>query len=245
MPRARLTTRIERELEQAGINAVVEESEDAIILSGRVDSDEARQAAEDLVAGLAPDRRIDNRLEVEMILPETVGDRSSDEPSPSDLPDTVAEIRDWGAEIEPDFTDQEPLTDPTAAAGPSGSAEDRVQEGDEVYVPPSDPVVAVNRHGRADVLGGLAPDSMDEVEVEPSASDVRLGDEAIEDAIRRELRADASTTDLDVRVVVRQGVAHLIGRVPTMEDAENAESVAYRVPGVREVIEDLDIDTLQ
>ena len=69
----------------------------------------------------------------------------------------------------------------------------------------------------------------------------RPGDEAIADAIRRELREDALTTDLTIRVTVRDGVAHLRGSVPSLDDAESAEEVAGRVPGVREVIEELDV----
>ena len=91
------------------------------------------------------------------------------------------------------------------------------------------------------MLGGFSASSMESVEVAPSASDNRLGDEAIEDAIRRELREDASTTDLNIQVLVRQGVARLRGTVADLDDAENAEAVASRVPGVREVVEELEV----
>ena len=108
-----------------------------------------------------------------------------------------------------------------------------------VYFPPTDPVVATDTRGRVQVLGGFSATSMDTVEVEPSASDALPGDEALADAIRRELREDALTTDLAVRVTVRRGVAYLRGTVPGLDDAENAEEVAGRVPGVREVVERL------
>jgi len=83
---------------------------------------------------------------------------------------------------------------------------------------------------------------MDSLEVAPSAEDGMPGDEAIADAIRRELREDAATTDLRIRVVVRQGIVRLLGKVPTLDDADNAESVAARVAGVRELIEELDVE---
>ena len=67
------------------------------------------------------------------------------------------------------------------------------------------------------------------------------GDEAIADAVRRELREDAATTDLQIRVAVRNGVVHLHGTVPGLEDADAAEEVASRVTGVREVVEGLDV----
>jgi osmotically-inducible protein OsmY len=78
--------------------------------------------------------------------------------------------------------------------------------------------------------------------VERSASDAQLGDEAIEDAVRRELIEDASTTALNIHVRVTGGVVHLSGGVEGLEDAENAESVASRVPGVREVVDETDVE---
>jgi osmotically-inducible protein OsmY len=246
MPTESVVARIEKQLEEAGLHAAVEQEGNVITLSGEVQSTGDREAAEEIAASVAPDKRIDNNLEVEMILPETAGHLTSDEPSLSDLPDTVADIEDMGAEIDPDLTDQNLLTDPHAAVGsptgaPGESASDPVQEGDEVYFPPTDPVITIDRHGQAEVLGGFSPDSMDEIEVAPSASDGLPGDEALADAIRRELREDSATTDLQVDVLVRNGIARLRGRVPTLEDAENAEDVAGRVPGIEEVREELEV----
>ena len=163
---------------------------------------------------------------------------------PTLAPDTIVDVRDTGGDLEPNFMDQEVLSDPVAAAGPSDSAEDPLAEGDEVYTPPTDPVVTTNETGQFEVLGGFGATSMDSVEVARSASDNRLGDEAIEDAIRRELREDASTTNLRIQVVVRQGVARLRGTVGDLDDTENAEAVASRVPGVREVVEELEVAEL-
>jgi osmotically-inducible protein OsmY len=107
-----------------------------------------------------------------------------------------------------------------------------------VVVPPTDPVIST-ASGNAQVLGGFAPTAMDDQRVAPSASDPYLGDEAIADAVRRELRADATTTALQIDVEVRQGTVFLRGEVEGMEDADNAEAVAERVTGVREVREQL------
>jgi osmotically-inducible protein OsmY len=49
------------------------------------------------------------------------------------------------------------------------------------------------------------------------------------------------TTDLAVRVAVRNGVVYLRGAVSSLDDAESAEEVASRVPGVAEVVEELDV----
>jgi osmotically-inducible protein OsmY len=239
-----LAARIAQRLEQEGVFVVAEESDGAITLSGIVTSAAERRAASDLATQLAPGYRIDNDLEVQMILPDQVGELTSDEPSESDLPDSVQDVRELGGDVDPDFTDQTLLTDPVAAAGSGSDTDDPVEEGDDVYVPPSDPVVTTDAHGQTEVLGGFSSDSMEDLHVDRSASDGRLGDEAIADAIRRELREDAATTGLVVRVVVRNGVAHLRGAVPDLSDAEAAEEVAARVPGVVEVVEELEVAAL-
>lgn len=242
-----LVTRIERELTaQADLHVNVEESGEALTLTGRVPSNEARQAAEDIALAIAPDRRIDNDLEVEVVLPGDVTDVNTDQPGSSDLPETIAEIQAEGAGLAEDFTDQ-PLSTTTVDAyeGLTDSS-DPVDEGSDepAFFPPTDPVVATDDQGQTTVAGGFAPTSMDEVEVERSALDNLPGDEAMADAIRRELREDALTTDLAIHVTVRARVAHLRGAVPTLEDAEHAEEVASRIPGVREVREDLEISDL-
>lgn len=84
----------------------------------------------------------------------------------------------------------------------------------------------------------------DDMSVQRSAEDARPGDEALADAIRRELREDALTTDLAIEVEVDQGIAHLSGEVADIIDAENAEEVANRVPGVQEVVDELEINEL-
>src|SRR5258707_687831 len=80
--------------------------------------------------------------------------------------------------------------------------------------------------------------------VERSASDGPPGDEALADAVRRELAEGSATTDLTIVVAVRQGVVHLRGQVPDLDDADNAEAVAARVPGIRDVVEELDVTNI-
>ena len=70
------------------------------------------------------------------------------------------------------------------------------------------------------------------------------GDEALADAVRRELRADASTTDLRIQLEVLDGIVHLYGQVEDLEDVENAEAVEAAVPGVQEVVEALQVKGL-
>lgn len=76
------------------------------------------------------------------------------------------------------------------------------------------------------------------------AEDNQPGDEALADAVRRELQEDVLTTALPIDVGVEEGVVHLYGTVEELEDAENAEEVASRVPGVLEVIDELEIPQL-
>ena len=236
-----LAARIERALEeQAGINAVVEETGEAIVLSGRVDTAEARQAALDIATVIAPAKRIDNDLEVEPVSPQEVSNFYVGAGAAGDAPESVEELLEREAELDPDFTDQ-PLSTTTLEQ----SGVDTMEDSDTVYFPPTDPVITTDERGNAQVLGGFSPTSTASVEVERSASDDQYGDEAIADAIRRELREDAATTDLRLDVLVREGVVYLRGEVPDIEDADNAEEVASRVPGVKEVREQLEVTAIR
>ena len=103
------------------------------------------------------------------------------------------------------------------------------------YFPPTDPVL----RGET-ILGGFSGTSMEGLEVDASA-DGQFGDEALTEAILQELHADAATSGLDVDVVVKHRVAHLRGSVTDVEDAENAEEVASRLPQLVEVIDELEL----
>ncbi|MGZ3677725.1 MAG: BON domain-containing protein [Ktedonobacterales bacterium] len=141
------------------------------------------------------------------------------------------------------LTDQPLETNALNVANDSVYDADDSVEPDPTYFAPTDPVIdsTGDEQGNVEVLGGFEPTSMDDESVAPSAEDNRPGDEALADAVRRELREDASTTDLQIHVHVVNGVAHLRGTVPTLEDAENAEAVASEVPGVLDVDEELDV----
>jgi osmotically-inducible protein OsmY len=95
-------------------------------------------------------------------------------------------------------------------------------------------------NGREGLEAGFAADSMERIDVDPSVTG-GPGDEALADAIRRELLQDSATAALEVNVRVEEGVAYLSGRVGDLDDVENAEEVAGRVSGVREVVENLEI----
>jgi osmotically-inducible protein OsmY len=232
---APLSRRIAEQFAQAGLQVTVEPADESLLLSGVVESEEARETAEEIVNQAVPGARIDNQIEVESILPTDIDDFAGDEPS-AELAESRADVE---AQIEPDFTDQPGLFDPIEASGAESSNPEDPAESGEVYTPPTDPVLSTGIHGEARVLNGF--DSGEELEVEPSALDNRPGDEALADAVRRELAEDSATTDLTIFVAVRNGVVHLRGRVEDLDDADNAESVASRVPGIREVVEELDV----
>lgn len=241
---------IERAIrEVAELDVVVEIRDGVITLEGVVDSERDREAAEDIAADLAGDLSIDNALEVQDILPNSV-DTFNDEVRNGSLAETPEEAEVSLEELNPDFTDQMLLDDPGAVSGPNSSSDDDedADEGAEAYVPPTDPVVTTDAHGQTEILGGFGQTADEEVGPDEDGAGQAegghaYGDEAIADAVRRELREDAATTDLHIRVVVRNGVVHLHGTVPGLEDAEAAEEVASRVTGVREVSEELDIES--
>jgi osmotically-inducible protein OsmY len=260
--RGALAARIERELERtADIHVLAEEDGDKVVLSGLVDTPELRATAERLASALARGKRIDNNIEITATLPERepvtaansperrIGgveppsSGSADEAEARDVPpaggiaESIADVDTPNVGLAPDFTDQPLTTDYDLVA-------EDADDGDQVYFPPTDPVVKPAAGGNLQVLGGFSPTSMDTVEVAPSALDDVPGDEALADAVRRELLEDASTTDLPIEVEVRRRVARLRGRVTDVEDVENAEAVAARVPGLLEVVEELEVARL-
>ena len=135
------------------------------------------------------------------------------------------------ADDDADFTDQRLTTDATEVVEES--------DGDEVFFPPTDPVVRPGPGGQPEIVGGFSPTA------EPTApersSDGRIGDEAFADAVRDALALDASTADLTLTVDVVDGVVHLRGTVLSIEDGENAEAIALSVPGVVEVVDETEI----
>jgi osmotically-inducible protein OsmY len=220
--------RIEQVLSDEGLNALVEDDGTTLRLEGRLDTPEARQAAEDIARRLAPGWRLENNLEVEAVWPATPAD---DEVRPAD-----------GA-LEPDFTDQQLATSPTAPDDERDATIDDMPGDENVVFAPTDPVLAMGADGEVDVLGGFAPTAYDDDtnQVPRSTIDGQPGDEAIAEHVRRALRRDGLTTDLRIAVAVANGVVHLRGVVPTLDDVESAEEVAGRVEGVVEVVEELDV----
>jgi hypothetical protein len=155
-------------------------------------------------------------------------------------PDEVGEALAVGPEgvleIDPDFTGDVGTTDSQLAV-----------EGVEPYFPPVDPVVRLSDDPEGlEVVGGFAESAFDEVEAEVTTGVYPDPDEDLADAVRRQLEEDSATADLAsrIRVTVRSRIVTLRGSVETIEDADEVEAVAGRVPGVAEVREELHVAIL-
>jgi osmotically-inducible protein OsmY len=232
-----LAHRIEEQIEsQAGQSIAVQVDDGRLVLNGMVESDEARVAALDIARGLAGEVSVEDGLEVEAGPPGVLDDYTD---APPFTATNMAEARE--AQIEPDFVSEEAepvareLTDIAVSSDDLGFNEEQVQ------FPPTDPVVRTDDEMNAEILGGFSPTSTSAVGVAPSSLDRQPGDEALADAIRRELREDAATTELKIQVEVVEGIAYLRGAVPHMEDLDAVEAVAGEVPGVREVVDELEV----
>lgn len=238
-----LARRIERQLrEQMQFEGAVAIGDDgAVYLSGRVPSQRDRQQAQLVARELSGDAPVEDDLIVERVLPDDRGAYATEDLVQETEAQTVTGTLGPESELDPYFTGQPLETDDLNVVG-SGAYDDLPdQEPDPVFFPPTDPVVRGDPEGQLAVDGGFDATSMSSDDVDPSVEDNRPGDSALADAIARELREDATTTALQIDVTVAGGVARLVGHVPDLEDAENAEEVAGRVPGVREVIDDLDV----
>ena len=183
-----------------------------IILEGPVSSDEHAYQLEE-AAGVVPGvRSVQNSLEVEGF---------------------VASIENEieGIDLTPDFTARTGTDDYLEAVSEA-----------EPYFPPTDPVIGTSgpQNNNAEILNGFAPSG----EIGPLEDEqaTARGDEELLAAIEEALRLDAGTADLDIEVMVSEGVVVLRGEVRSLYDAELAESVVSDVPGVEEVQEELRIE---
>lgn len=237
---------IQREiLKETGARVVVAEANGVILLSGTVPTDEDHARATEIAVSRAGGLRVENGLEVRRVVAEGIEDTvglNADELNPDDIaqspPAILSSGLDAGTNQVPLETDESDVVDDSVY-----DAIDPVEE-DPAYFAPTDPVITEGQDGETEVLNGWEPTADADQTVPASAEDNQPGDEALAEAITRELREDASTTSLRIDVQVDRGVARLRGRVTDLADAENAESVASRVPGVRDVVEELDVASL-
>ena len=227
--------------EGAGVNAVIELDEDRLIISGIVLTAGEREAALDILHSMAPELEIEDNLEVSSVMPDAIDGLDLAEGDLEGFQGSAPGTSDSEA-LEPgDLTDQQTLHDPQDAAGPSGTRpEDETEDGDRVYVPPTDPV----RGADGGFIGGFQTDSMERDPGEMTATSGGPADEAIAEVVRQELLQDSLTTDLEIEVGAEGGVVTLRGAVNDIEDAENAVAVAARQASVIDVVDELEVRNL-
>ncbi len=234
-----LLDRLNHILEEAGIYVAAELRDGILTLTGQVDSAANRQAALDVATALAEPHglRLNDGIDVLVAEPATAfEDPAGDAAGPFGYVDADA---DGDTRLDPGFKLDADLTDDIGTTDSEEAAAEAIP-----YFPPTDPVVRPTADAQElEVIGGFGATSTDDTD-SAAGFDTR-NDEEISLQVLRELREDALTTDLVVRVGTRNGVVHLHGEVPTLEDAENAEAVASRVGGVQEVREELVIAGLQ
>jgi osmotically-inducible protein OsmY len=236
---AELEHLIERE---TGVSAAVEIDGEDVVISGLVQTEGARDAALEVARGYVPDANVVDDLEVEAVMPEDLDGLEVSDADAAGFQGSEPGTSDDEAIEAGDFTDQRILNDPWGAAGPSGTTSDEdISEGEEDYVPPTDP--PSTREG--EFLGGFQTTAMDDDNEINRGVLHGIADEALVEAIQLELREDSSTTAFALEVTVEQGVATLRGEVEDLEDDENALAVAARVPGVLDVQDHLRVRNLQ
>lgn len=205
-------------------------------LSGLVSSPEMHQAAIDLARMVDGIVDVDDQLDTETFITDPDEDEAGQD----------VELRQPGGwEIESEEASIETQQDFAALDVGPHDFQRSVEEA-EPYFPPTDPVLRPTTDDQEiEVIGGFQSDSMQELatreDAEPGDEPTEVDqyrdrdDEDIRDDVARELREDALTTDLELSVTVIQGAVFLRGTVASVDDAENAEAVAGRVPGVTEV----------
>lgn len=236
---------LNRTLDSADIAVATAIRDGFLFLAGEVDSPRNHQAALDVARAVAADAGLTIDDSIEVIndedpgeQPETPGDGVYQDPNTVSYEGIdAADQEDEEADdltLDADFTGGVGTTDPERAAA------DAVP-----YFPPTDPVVKIESgaSGGLEVVGGFNATSMDDL----SATDgpAAPSDDEVTEAVLRELLEDPLTTDMALQADTRRGVVYLRGTVETMEDAENAEAVARRVEGVRDVEEQLTVLTVE
>ncbi|HEY7032820.1 MAG TPA: BON domain-containing protein [Thermomicrobiales bacterium] len=229
-----------RALEAAGSYVAVELRDGTISLSGEISSRQEREAVLDIAEAVAGARglTIDDGLELIPSFPDSAfGDFEN---ADHGVFGYLSADRDHDQQLDPGLEDEPDFAGDIGTSDPEEATAEAIP-----YFPSTDPVVRPTDDGqRLSVAGGFGATSLDSDQTE-TLWERRRPDDVVEQDVLRELRNDALTTDLQVEVEVRHGVVCLRGNVPTLDDAENAESVASRIGGVTEVREELAIASLR
>jgi hypothetical protein len=104
------------------------------------------------------------------------------------------------------------------------------------FDPPVDPPVVPGGREGAEISGAV--DELDEEEFEGAP----LNDDEITAQVLRLLRRDAATSSLRIHVSTVDGIVTMRGVVQTYEDTDNAAEVVWRVSGVVDVLDELEVE---
>ncbi len=116
------------------------------------------------------------------------------------------------------------------------------------YVPPIDPpTVPSDDFSNAQVAAGFSVSAMDEPYDEDQHSGFYPGGDEMSERVRDALRADSMTTQYadSIRIITRGNTVILRGMVEDLDDSDSVVAVAQYVEGVDEVIDELDVRTMQ
>jgi hypothetical protein len=208
----------------------------------------------------APGRPPDTRYDVDPDVAQLLGLRPPDAPSaaePTELDDLgeMTDTRIYEGELEartpgsdqPDRTldeSLESLTSTEARAGETDDPEEAAEEG-LAWIPPTDPPVVAGPDGEPEIAAGFGTAADDEpFDADHHADALYPVDERTERVLEA-LRADAATAGLIDQLMVETdgGRAIVRGVVDDVDDEDAVIGVVSEVPGVAEVISEMEIRT--
>jgi len=138
------------------------------------------------------------------------------------------------AHAETDVEDEEtPFPDVVGSTDPLVSVRDA-----EPYTPATDPPLLPGGKEGVHVATGFGESALEETAREHSPR----GDQEVLERALRLLHDDSLTSTLDLHIRIYDGVIHLTGRVPSVDDAEYAQSVLGELAGVVDVVDDTEFD---
>lgn len=153
-----------------------------------------------------------------------------------------SELEEYEEDIAAEYTIKTKYTD-GSTWDPSETMSETHNQG-LVYTPPTDPpVIPSDSLEGVEVAAGFAP-SMEEShpDVLDLPDSVDNNDDELADDVREALRLNSETQHLDdIHVFVADGVVTVRGTVETEDDLGRAEAIITDLPGVRDVISEVEL----
>jgi osmotically-inducible protein OsmY len=219
----------------ADLNLFVRIKDRKAFLTGTVDSAAEKREAERVIREVPGVQEVINQVTIDRTGYESAS-HFAHTPEEDVMDELELEDVDLGEqdEAEPSFTGRPGTADITEE-----------YDMDPIFFPPTDPVEhdSDRRNQGMEVRGGWALTSTSEGrKADNDPAQFQRSDYELQEDVIIALRNDASTQDLDLKVVVHGGIVRLRGTVQSLDDVENAEAVAADVDGILEVREELEIE---